>query len=67
MELELCAVTTSEALRGAENKTITLINLVGICFEMAAYVMLISVWDDVYLLNQMQNFTILQGSRMLAI
>ena len=29
--------------------------------------MLISVWDDVYLLNQMQNFTILQGSRMLAI
>ena len=38
MELELCAVTTSGALNGAENKTITLINLVGICFKMAAYV-----------------------------
>ena len=37
MELELCAVTTSEALSGAENKTITLINLVEICFKMAAY------------------------------
>lgn len=29
--------------------------------------MLISVWDNVYSLNQMQNFTVLQGSRMLAI